>query len=51
MLKGYSMNQRNTITIRNKVYTRLRSHGKFGESFSRLIDRILDEADVGKVKV
>jgi predicted CopG family antitoxin len=51
MLKGYSMSQRNTITIRNNVYTRLRSRGKFGESFSSLIDRILDEVEGGKGKV
>jgi hypothetical protein len=42
------MNARNTITIKNEVYTRLRNHGKFGESFSILIARILDELERGK---
>ncbi|MGB8025385.1 MAG: antitoxin VapB family protein [Nitrososphaeraceae archaeon] len=44
------MNTRNTITIRNEVYTRLRSHGRFGESFSGLISRILDELKGGKIE-
>jgi predicted CopG family antitoxin len=51
MIKGYSMSQRNTITLRNQVYTRLRSRGRFGESFSSLINRILDEVEGGKDKV
>jgi len=39
------VNIRNTITIKNEVYTRLRNHGRFGESFSILIARILDELE------
>jgi hypothetical protein len=42
------LNTRNTITIKNEVYTRLRNYGKFGESFSSLIVRILDEFEGGK---
>ncbi|MFL6409543.1 MAG: hypothetical protein ACJ71F_21065 [Nitrososphaeraceae archaeon] len=39
------MTTRNTITIRNQVYERLKRHGVFGESFSKLITRILDELE------
>ena len=39
------MNARNTITIRHHVYDRLKSHGVFGESFSKLLTRILDELE------
>jgi hypothetical protein len=40
-----SVNTRNTITIRHQVYERLKRHGVFGESFSKLITRILDELE------
>jgi predicted CopG family antitoxin len=39
------MNARNTITIRNQVYSRLKQHGRFGESFSSLIERMLDQLE------
>src|SRR5215472_14248263 len=45
------MNSRNTITIRNQVYERLKRHGAFGESFSKLITRILDELERDKKKI
>jgi predicted CopG family antitoxin len=45
------MNSRNTITIRNQVYERLKRHGAFGESFSKLITRILDELERGKNEI
>ena len=38
---------RNTITIRHNVYERLKRHGVFGESFSNLITRVLDEVEGG----
>jgi predicted CopG family antitoxin len=41
------MNHRNTITIRHQVYERLKRHGIFGESFSNLISRLLDELEGG----
>ena len=45
------MNTRTTINIRSEVYDRLRRHGKFGESFNSLIRRILDEIEVGDLRV
>src|SRR5215472_2606409 len=44
------MNSRNTITIRNQVYERLKRHGAFVESFSKLITRILDELEREKIE-
>jgi predicted CopG family antitoxin len=41
--------KRTTVSLDTKIYTRLKKHGKFGESFSRLIGRILDELEGGKV--
>jgi hypothetical protein len=37
--------KRHTISINDDVYSRLRQKGKFGESFGRLISRILDQID------
>ncbi len=36
------MNARHTISIHNNVYSRLVKKGKFGESFTELISRLLD---------
>jgi hypothetical protein len=41
----YEMNKRNSICITSEVYTKLKDKGNFGESFSELISRILDEFD------
>jgi Putative antitoxin len=35
--------KRTTISVDAKVYQRLKSQGQFGESFSELISRILEE--------
>ena len=39
----YSKCKRHTVTLDDAVYSRLRISGKFGESFSQLISRILDD--------
>lgn len=36
------MLKRHTVSIRHDVYAQLQNHGKFGESFSDLLSRILD---------
>ncbi|MGH9924996.1 MAG: antitoxin VapB family protein [Nitrososphaeraceae archaeon] len=35
------MSKRHTVSIRDKVYVELLEHGKFGESFSDVINRLL----------
>jgi len=37
------MSKRHTVSIRHSTYEELKSAGKFGESFSDLLSRILDE--------
>jgi predicted CopG family antitoxin len=39
------LNKRCTIFINYNVYARLRSQGKFGESFSSVVSRLLDIAE------
>ncbi|HEY9387195.1 MAG TPA: antitoxin VapB family protein [Nitrososphaeraceae archaeon] len=39
------MYKRITVGLRQDVYTKLRNKGKFGESFSELIGRLLNEID------
>ena len=34
-----------TILLHEDIYKRLRTKGRFGESFSKLISRLLDEID------
>lgn len=34
-----------TILLENHVYERLKTRGLFGETFSSLIERLLDEVD------
>ena len=44
--KKYSMStsyKRRTITLKDEVYSRLSKEGKFNESFSQLVTRILNE--------
>jgi len=36
--------------IKEDIYNRLKTKGKFGESFSELICRLLDEIDFKKIK-
>jgi predicted CopG family antitoxin len=50
------MNDRTTITIDKKVYQKLREKGRFGETYTQLISRLIDLAetkiyDRGKLKV
>ncbi len=37
--------KRINIGLRTDVYTKLKDKGKFGESFSELVARIIDDAD------
>ena len=37
--------KRCTILLKEDIYKRLKTKGKFGESFSELICRLLDEID------
>jgi predicted CopG family antitoxin len=41
------MNRRVNVGLRYEVYKRLREEGKFGESFSDLVSRIIDAANKG----
>jgi hypothetical protein len=41
----YGMHKRINVGLRNDVYNRLRNKGKFGESFSELVARVLDDLD------
>ena len=50
------MNDRTTITIDKKVYCKLKEKGNFGETYSQLISRLIDNTDAkifeeSKVKV
>jgi predicted CopG family antitoxin len=40
-----SPNKRCTVLLREGVYRRLRTKGQFGESFSDLVARLLDELE------
>src|SRR5919197_4697202 len=40
-----NMSKRNTVGLRQEVYSRLKNKGRFGESFSELISRLLDESE------
>jgi predicted CopG family antitoxin len=41
----YTKYKRCTILLKEDIYQRLKTKGKFGESFSELISRLLDEID------
>jgi predicted CopG family antitoxin len=41
----YTKYKRCTILLKEDIYKRLKTKGKFGESFSELISRLLDEID------
>jgi predicted CopG family antitoxin len=43
------MNKRINVGLRYEVYTRLKDQGRFGESFSDLVSRIIDAADKNTV--
>lgn len=42
------MKERKTLTISLEAYSALAKHGKFGESFSDLISRLVDEVEKKK---
>jgi predicted CopG family antitoxin len=45
---SYAMNisnKRKTITLKDEVYSRLTKQGRFNESFSELMTRILNELE------
>jgi hypothetical protein len=42
------ISERTTITLDNKVYSRLKKQGTFGDSFSSLVSRILDQIEGGE---
>jgi predicted CopG family antitoxin len=42
------MNTRKTVMVDVQVYEKLKKHGKFGETFSELILRLLNEVEEGK---
>jgi predicted CopG family antitoxin len=44
----YTKYKRCTILLKEDIYNRLKTKGKFGESFSELICRLLDEIDFSK---
>jgi predicted CopG family antitoxin len=39
------MYRRITVGLRQEVYTKLRDRGRFGESFSDVVSRIIEEAN------
>ena len=41
----YDMYRRITVGLRQDVYTKLRDMGKFGESFSDVVLRIIEDAN------
>jgi hypothetical protein len=41
----YNMHKRMNVGLRDDVYTRLRNKGRFGESFSELVTRILNDLE------
>ena len=44
----YTKYKRCTILLKEDIYNRLKTKGKFGESFSELICRLFDEIDFSK---
>jgi predicted CopG family antitoxin len=45
------LSKRTTVSLDIEVYNRLRSKGKFGESFSQLVSRVLEDLDQNKASV
>jgi len=44
------MHKRHTVSIRHDLYTQLQNHGKFGESFSDLLSRMLNSYETDHAK-
>ena len=43
-IKYYSY-EKSTVLLTKEVYKRLREKGKFGETFSDIVERLLDQID------
>jgi predicted CopG family antitoxin len=41
-----AMSDRTTISIRSDVYSKLKEHGRFGESFSDLVSRLMQQSEL-----
>jgi predicted CopG family antitoxin len=46
-IKYYSYNK-STVLLTKEVYQRLREKGKFGETFSDIVERLLNQIDTFK---
>jgi predicted CopG family antitoxin len=42
----HTMTDRHTITLTNEVFQRLRRKGKFGETYSKLLLRLIDAIEM-----
>lgn len=42
----FNMYRRVTVGLRHDVYARLKDMGRFGESFSDLVSRLIDEVEL-----
>jgi predicted CopG family antitoxin len=49
MVYDMSVNKRVNVGLRYEVYTRLKEQGKFGESFSDVVSRIMETANKSTV--
>jgi predicted CopG family antitoxin len=45
------MHKRCTVALREDVYSRLRDKGRFGESFSELVARLLNNLEEEEVEI
>jgi predicted CopG family antitoxin len=44
------MSRRHTITLSHEAFEKLRNRGVFGETYSQVIARLVDDAEVTKEK-
>ena len=44
------MNKRVNVDLRYEVYTRLKERGRFGETFSDVVSRIMNESELDNIK-
>lgn len=44
------MNKRVNVGLRYEVYTRLKERGRFGETFSDVVSRIMNESELDNIK-
>ncbi|HKG86830.1 MAG TPA: antitoxin VapB family protein [Nitrososphaeraceae archaeon] len=45
------MHKRISVGLRDDVYIRLRNRGRFGESFSELVARLLNDLEEGEEEI